>query len=304
MKVRLSELREFLRQALLEYNISPKATLYHRSIADFKPGTILTARKRPETGQHWLASREHERKLEEYRTTKHPELPSRFECVYGSFHPRSRFLDKGKLYAIQPIGRTFTTNSNLIDEIKHRWDDEREISDLVAQYWEGVEPERANIFITEVLMDSARVIELVEERGRFTRGTKFKLGPQSPVFKCVLNVYNNGSEFYSSDGNTALNIDKLKDASSIPGLKIQDPSTAKVSEWGMEGLNVELHPGFEGIVCQTNQGSDPGEQRFKRAPNASVSPGDEVGSTGMSLNLKPSAAEFIKALQSGKIERR
>ena len=78
MKVRLSELRQLIQQAiLLEYTVAPDATLYHRSMVDHKVGDTLTAQMDPKTGKHWLSTREAEQDLESYRKKEHPDLPSR-----------------------------------------------------------------------------------------------------------------------------------------------------------------------------------------------------------------------------------
>ena len=117
MRITVRQLRLIINEALLcEYTPSPNVTLYHRSYVKFDVGQVLTAQKDLKTGKHWLASRRCERDLEDYRKKHHPELPSRFDCVYATLEPRSRFLNKGYLYAVEPIGKMFVADSTLIDQ--------------------------------------------------------------------------------------------------------------------------------------------------------------------------------------------
>ena len=175
------------------FELSENSTLYHRSIKKLKVGDVIKPRKIK--GSHWLEKSEMELALEQMRKESYPHRPSRFDCVYTSPHPRSRFLDKGDLYVVRPVGNMFMTDSTLIDDIGEqfsRWfysydgyglsdyerpkiiklanqGDERALKELVYGlpyeanlYWQG----KGTQYIKdlEILSDSAVVTEVpVEE---------------------------------------------------------------------------------------------------------------------------------------------
>jgi hypothetical protein len=85
--------QEFINEQLL-LELSSNSTLYHRSPIKLKVGDKIQPRKNKE-GQHWLQSSMMEVALEELRKKEFPDRPSRFECIYASPYPRSRFVDKG-----------------------------------------------------------------------------------------------------------------------------------------------------------------------------------------------------------------
>ena len=75
------------------FELSNNSTLYHRSPIKLSVGdTIVPNRK---GGTHWLESKGCELALEQLRKQKYKDRPSRFECIYATAIPRSRFVDKG-----------------------------------------------------------------------------------------------------------------------------------------------------------------------------------------------------------------
>lgn len=114
------KLKDILREVLLS-EITENTTLYHRSPIKLNPGDIILPRK-DTSGKHWLESKEAEIALEAIRRKENPTAPSRFNCVYSTLIPRSRFVDKGYLYAIKPKGNIHIANSVLIDDIGEKFD--------------------------------------------------------------------------------------------------------------------------------------------------------------------------------------
>lgn len=300
MKISIRALRKLIREALLlEYMVRPTTTLYHRSSKDFKPGDILTAQTDPKTGKHWLLSKKYEHELERVRVRSYPDRPSRINCIYASFNARSRFLGKGKLYAIEPIGNTFVTDSKIIDQIGN--DDSGSYGasySLYEEYWEGVEPGRRNINDVEILMDSAKVIEAIEEKARLQIGTKIVFGPDAPTFKVKDSIAGSESpkpSVYASNGNKSISVEEgIKRIEEAPGMKLIDRTK--------EHIFVEIGPGFVGFLCGYNS-PDPGQTWGP--PKVSLSPGDVRSEDGIWLRLEtPAPEQFIKAYRAGKIRRR
>lgn len=179
------KLKEILQEHLL-VELSEKTTLYHRSLKKMEVGDIIEP-KMDKTGKHWLTSLPVEILLEEYRKENYPDKPSRMKCIYSSLIPRSRFVDKGNLYAIKPIGKMFMANSMIIDEIGDKFS--RETMDfyergirekdiisnpqkyiyymdnyLARTYWEGdITGIKNKLTRIEVLSDSAEVVEVIGE---------------------------------------------------------------------------------------------------------------------------------------------
>jgi hypothetical protein len=171
--------------------ISEKTTVYHRSRYPMKVGDVVVPHK-DETGKHWLESKEAEIALEMYRQEHHPDKPSRVRCIYSAIIPRSRFVEKGILYAVQPKGKIHVADSGLIDMINDKY--EREMYEqsgnwledfrqsikedprkalhyldynLADQYWEGKTYRgtfKALKEDVEVLSDSAVVTEVIPDR--------------------------------------------------------------------------------------------------------------------------------------------
>lgn len=317
MRIRLGELRRLIWEALLlEYTVSPDATLYHRSPQRFKVGDILTAQVDPATGKHWLAKKQYEREMEEVRKQQFPNLPSRLDCIFASFHPRSRFLGKGFLYAVRPVGRMHVTDSKLIDEIgRNSWQDNDYgyDSSLIEDYWKGVEPRRGNVLDMEVLMDKAEVVEVLDEPKRLQRGTLLKFGPEAPALKGEFGLNemkpkdgSTPSEYtYASDGNTQVDIKKALRELEVDGVRLgQTTGTG----WSKK-MHVTLGPGFEGIIC-SYRGEEPKSYKKDKdssyyVPSVSLSPGNSIGKGGVSITLDTDSAKALfKAFRSGRIERK
>ena len=179
------KLKNILQENLL-VELSERNTLYHWSRKKMKMGDTIKP-PRDKTGSHWLSKISMEVLLEEYRKNKFPNRPSRFNCIYSSLIPRSRFVDKGYLYVIKPIGNMFMTNSLLIDEMGERFSRETRdfyergikqddiIKDpdryvyyletyLAHNYWKGdTTVTKRNLDRMEVLSDSAKVVEVINQ---------------------------------------------------------------------------------------------------------------------------------------------
>lgn len=176
--------------------ISEKNLIYHRSEYPMRIGDVVKPKKN-EMGKHWLESKQAEVALEVFRKEEFPEKPSRINCVYGSLIPRSRFIDKGRLYAIRPRGKLHIADSGLIDMINDQFDRDMfgtsggmydywrdRIKDnpesavhllnynLAQQYWEG--KSYRGTFKTlkkdvEILCDYGEVVEAIEENNNDLR---------------------------------------------------------------------------------------------------------------------------------------
>ena len=180
--MRLSELRAAVSHVLLELALGKDVTLYHRSGLDMQPGHVIKPNVSTETGQHWLVSNPGEKQIEEFRKREHPDKPSRLASVYMSLTPHARFSYKGSLYAVRPIGRIHIADSRIMDKVYDSTrfnsfdgrEDDVQYYDM-EQYWEGIEPTRANLKDVEVLADSAEVLEKIEEPKRMTSGKELSL---------------------------------------------------------------------------------------------------------------------------------
>ena len=216
---------EIIRNLILEYTPQEGVTLYHRSFHKFKVGDVIKPKVDPSTGKPHRSDRNVEKALEIYRSKKHPELPSRFNCVYLSYLPRSRFLSKGNLYAVKlGPGPTLTTDSMIIDELANRYrsvydynsskflepyvyDDD----DLIVKYWEGVDPTRDNLHNLEVLASSATVIEVIDDKNMHP-GDVIELGRDAEQIQFMIDVYitNGAKHTYASDGGTMVPLSTIE----------------------------------------------------------------------------------------------
>jgi len=199
-----------LKEILLS-ELSHKSTLYHRSLKKMEVGDIIKPNK-DKSGQHWLKSIPVEIILEEYRKKHFPNAPSRINGIYSTVVPRSRFVNKGYLYVIKPIGKMLISDYKLIDEIKENFD--REISHqfrydskvyeklkenpenyyyfmdniLANEYWNGkIYNYRNKIEDIEVLSESAQVLEVIEE-DRIVPGNNVKVTESDKIY-CSLTIY-------------------------------------------------------------------------------------------------------------------
>jgi hypothetical protein len=302
-------LHRLIREILLEYSVSPTSTLYHRSPKDFKVGDILTAQMDPKTGQHWLASKEVERTLERIRKEQHPDLPSRLNCVYLSFVPRSRFLSKGKLYAVEAIGNTHCVNSQIIDELGQT---SYPSYSLMEEYWQGSEPYRSNLGDLEVLATSARVIEVVQDDidKRIHPGDTIEFLEGAPIIDAEINYYWRNPKYdksalkpytYLADGNKSEAIDvALAMINDRPGVQVLDEPNMQLGEDDREAkIRVRLGPSFIGKF-RTFRVGDPGKKMSFIPLDAIVSCSDD--GPGMRIRAKD-VGKLLKAFRKGLIKK-
>jgi hypothetical protein len=206
----------FISYSTYLFELSENNTLYHRSFKEMAPGEIIKPSTK-ETGEHTYLNTPFEYALEEYRKDNFPDRPSRLNSIYSSITPRSRFQSKGFLYEVQPLGKMFMTNSQLIDEmgmtyerelydrIEQGWygrdieynsqllkkakeGDERARQDLIDildypyEYWKGTE--KSNKKVLEVLSESARVIRKVEEPKQLIKDDKVIVSKDGLIGDC------------------------------------------------------------------------------------------------------------------------
>jgi hypothetical protein len=112
-------LDSLLVESLLK-EISEKTPLYHRSLKKLEVGEKI----KPNNSSEGFLYKLSELALEEERKITAPDAPSRLNCIYSSLIPRSRFVDKGYLYIIKPIGKIFVADSTLIDKVMEKFDRE------------------------------------------------------------------------------------------------------------------------------------------------------------------------------------
>lgn len=195
---------EFIRESASYplFELSSNSTMYHRSMHKFKVGDIIKPMKN-KTGEHWLQSNSMEVALENLRQERYSDKPSRFNCIYTTVVPRSRFVDKGYLYTVRPLGNFFMTDSKIIDEMDGRfssnlndyfgedWKQQSEVQKLAKngdkraielltmnlpyeanRYWTGIRSLRGRIQDIEILCDSVIVTEFDEDKDRLKVGDK------------------------------------------------------------------------------------------------------------------------------------
>ena len=213
------KLTQILKELLIK-EVDENTTLYHRSPIKLNPGDIIKPNK-DASGHHWMESKPAEIGMEHYRKQMNPSAPSRFDCVYSSLIPRSRFVDKGYLYEIKPKGKIHITDSSLIDEINERferdsYDDLGSYDEIqkaakkdpvrvaiylpyyeVKDYWDGVSPTKTNLKNIEVLSDSALVVREVQESEKatpFVVGDTIKVSESNKI-RIKSNIYINSNEY-------------------------------------------------------------------------------------------------------------
>lgn len=324
---------------MLEYQVASGVRLYHRSTKAFKVGDVLTSQKN-DKGQHWLSYHLHEKGLEEFRTKRHyappqkftarerkkksfvePErtfkslehLPSRFECVYATFVPHSRFLSKGQLYVVEPIGATHVVDSRIIDKlarlpVRYRsvvddddddtghFEDDWEARRLYEDYWEGTEPNRANLKNLEILMDSARIVEVVDEITQpIQQGNNFIVSG-GPVIIGKLEM--RGGDRVSWGENTQTFEDFIVDAANIPGLEIGK----KPQESYFSSVTVKLTQGFKGKI-HTMRLPEPGNtEQDPFGPRLEITPSDLKYPVNIQL-MDGLMFNFMKSIRKGFIKK-
>lgn len=294
---------------LLEYKLSGSVTLYHRSYKRFEVGDELTPQTEASTGKHWLASKESERELESYRSKNHPNLPSRLSCVYASFVPRSRFVSKGYLYEIKPVGATHVADSTIIDRLSESSSVDH---NLVAEYWEEADPYRSNVGSLEALMEKAVVTKVVDEGTlRLFRDDVIKLGQDAPSIEVDLRL---SAKDYRADKARTLNdyrADSADGRSEIPfadavehlrateGLSLVDDVNQKPTQFEYsKNFRAKIGPGF---VCRivTLLTGRPGENQ---TAYLSATLSTSVDESGILLNVNgEELGKLIRAFRQGKV---
>lgn len=229
------KLSKILKELLIK-EVDENTTLYHRSSIKLNPGDTIKPNK-DASGHHWMESKPAEIGMEHYRKQMNPNAPSRFDCVYSSLIPRSRFVDKGYLYEIKPKGKIHITDSSLIDEINEQFnrnaydelgsyqkiENEAKRNPVyvamylpyyeVKDYWDGVTPTKTNLKNIEVLSNSAIVVREVQESEKatpFVVGDKIKV-MKSNTIKVQSSIYINSNDYGGKEKQrmTSEEIDKL-----------------------------------------------------------------------------------------------
>ena len=211
------------------FELSNNSTLYHRSLKKLKVGDKISPNISKDGG-HWLKQKLAEVALEHLRKKEFPNRPSRFTSIYSSVIPRSRFVDKGYLYAIKPIGNMFITNSMFIDIINRDFDrniysldgygneevmrmsklakegDESALDQLLwylppeaDSYWKGTE--RGDMIDLEVLSDGAVVTEVIPDTKRLKINQTVTVVEEGLIARLDLyfNSRHNTNKIFTSD---------------------------------------------------------------------------------------------------------
>jgi len=179
--------------------LSEKSTVYHRNTANLKIGSIMTAAKAKKGGKHWLARREDEQLIEDIRRKYYKNKPSRFDCIYSSVIPKARFMSKGALYELKPLGKMHMTNSKIIDDMSTL----KDLDDKIAaahKYWNPSSDflTKRNIIDIEVLSDKALVLRKVDDE--WNNGDRVRLKTECTVIWYA----------YGLDDNTKLSDEEIE----------------------------------------------------------------------------------------------
>lgn len=256
------------------YELSSNSTLFHRSMHKFNVGDVIKP-KLDNKGNHWLQSSSMEIALEKLRQKDFKDRPSRFNCVYTSVIPRSRFVDKGYLYVVEPIGNIFMTDSRLIDQIDHEfisnlnrytydYDEQVELIKKVRAgeknaieellwslpynahvYWEGVKSLRGRIEDIEVLCDACRVTEVINDN-RLKIGDEIKINKEGVKGQLSLffNSKNNSKKEFSNKEVEKMVADISKEVFNKPN--VEKKTYTKTGE-GINGSDEHVYE-ISGII--------------------------------------------------------
>lgn len=319
-KSRVEEVfRSFVRQVLLEYNVQSGVHVYHRSPIKFEPGDKLTARIDPEVGYHRYKKSPRELLLEKIRAEKFPELPSRMNCVFGSFVPHSRFASRGHLYLIKPVGKTFVTDSTIIDRMTEQssrstsdyFDEYHKMSPeekmqfedrwLAEDYWKGAEPSREKLADLEILMETAVVIERLSSKIDVVAGDTIKI-PSGVALNGFVYVNKEKDESEVFDGKRGYKYVPVEEVISrlrkTPGVEVHSMVSTK---YGARKLQVTLRPPASAEVARFNR-TDPGEwesRQFGSTKYADVM----LGIAGVPIHFeRDESVKFYELVRSEKIK--
>jgi len=233
-------LKQVLLEMLLE-EITERTTIYHRSPIKLNVGDTVKPKLTGKGNAHWLSEKKTEQALEQIRLQDFPDKPSRLQCVYSSLIPRSRFVDKGYLYVVKPVGKVHVTDSKIIDDYNERFDrewyeryygsygDEKteyyeeyfkenpkqlaSVGDYYGgrRYWSGVTPTKENIRDIEVLSDSAIVVEEIVDGNKTT---PLRIGDEVVVtesgkLQAWMDLYINGEHYKNKENYTEEEFNQL-----------------------------------------------------------------------------------------------
>lgn len=253
-----------------------------------------------------MADRDVEQQLEQYRAENHPSLPSRLDCVYASFVPRSRFVSKGYLYEVRPVGATHIADSNIIDELGNT----RFVRSLIEQYWSGADPYRSNIDTLEILMSKAVVTAVVDEsESRMFRGDVISFGSDAPTLTAEINFYVDGKSedkskasnyAYAADGKTKVFYDEaMQELKSTKGIElVKDIKDTPDKFEYVQKLVVKVGPGFVGNLTRLVTGR-PGERELNYLDMYLSTQPD---GSGMSISVnKAELGKLIRAFRQRKV---
>lgn len=316
-------LREYIR-TLLEYELQHGVRVYHRSPRIMKPGDIV--KPKMINGRHWNVDSVQERVFERYRKEHYPELPSRLECVFGTLTPRSRFLSFGYLHILEPIGSIHVTNSMLIDtfqtkadramlKYKFSWkgkltDEEaielvyRETYAYIESYWRGWEPDKTNLNNTEVLMQSARVLELVDESMQLHVGDRIVFGSSARPIETQIELYHDDGD--DEDHSIAPNGQKIfrgmidEILKRTPG--VVSVKHVKISASFVKRLDVIVGPGFECNIDHVVT-SDPGHDTPKDRRFTKIWIAIDDTAPRMYLDVVPASRDLVNQFRKGLIKK-
>jgi hypothetical protein len=261
-----------LKSLLVE--IPERLVAYHRSPKAFKPGDVLSAQKLGGEGRHHYQEDWFEIAMEAYRKRYAPDKPSRMNCVFSSFIPRSRFVDRGYLYLVRPQGKILITDSQLVDDNRRKFDDSFFGSDWYEQfskakkrpwdvsaeeaehlsynlpyagtYWDGMPPNRQNLQSAEILSDTALVINQLSEDPRRLKVKEVVEVIESDKIPAHLSLYfvydtNQDDKEKDTHYHTAEEMDKVADElvkylfSSVQSSKGEDTT------WGKPENKLRFH---------------------------------------------------------------
>jgi len=309
-------LKEYLK-LVLEYKPHSNNTFYHRSYKKFKVGDILSAQKEEKTGQHWLADKNTEKALEQYRLENCPNKPSRFNCVYASFIPRSRFVNKGFLYEIEPIGNMHVADANIIDLLGNRYRKDYSTSDnpeepyvskydhYLEDYWTHEHHIRKdNLNDLEILMDNAKIIRVIDNENLLKHGDVVTI-PNGIEFIGYVNIFAkdykeenpNYSNMltYKSDGNTRMSFKEgLSLLLGVRGLKII--GFEKQQHKSIPSIKVKIFSGFSGMISTVGLPAPGGRPYF------TINISSSKDFNGCMIKLENDEAKmFYKTLKAGKL---
>lgn len=179
-----SHIRQLVRSELLR-EVSEGSLLYHRSEKELEPGQVIDGEGHGRNAHRQKSNAE--KAFEKFRSRKFPGLPSRFDAVFLSPTPRSRFNKMGDLYTAKIKGRYHVADSRMFDAYREHWQWPIESKqDAVRCYWDPGSvsgcPELRNVNpkYIEVVAESAVIVEKIAE-DFLSSGDKIEIVESPPV---------------------------------------------------------------------------------------------------------------------------